>query len=359
MEQSTSENTLKQVLAALEYEKAQLQEQLETELEDSERQEIETRVGEICADLEIQKIGLFQPPSQVETEVRRSEREKHPTEKMLEFKRTEITKKERKFMSRYVNFKAEVQLTRSKLKEECSKTELSEMFKSVEKCESELKQEYESLRALTMPSQDIRRKMDSCTSVTTEITLLLKSRYADVDIKEFDSSAVKESLLQLLQREDAKSIYGSTVSRAGLSSQQSHSQEGSHVTAKKADAAARLASKRAEINREMEISAQRKEVLAQQEKLKLLEEQRDLEVIEAEYNVYAEEESKLNAEIRDIEVKSTLFVKLAIFPKIVVRESLVTFAGEAIPLRFMRNALKEKGLKHHHKRTVLPLFHAV
>lgn len=78
------------------------------------------------------------------------------------------------------------------------------------------------------------------------------------------------------------------------------------MSAKKAEAAARLASKRAEINREMEISAQRKEILAQQEKLKWLEDQRDLEAIEAEYNVYAEEESKLNTEIRDTEEKKIL-----------------------------------------------------
>lgn len=67
-----------------------------------------------------------------------------------------------------------------------------------------------------------------------------------------------------------------------------------------------MASKRAEMNREMEISAQRREVLAQQERLKMLEDQRDLEVMEAEYNVYAAEELKLNAEIRNGEVKSTL-----------------------------------------------------
>lgn len=56
----------------------------------------------------------------------------------------------------------------------------------------------------------------------------------------------------------------------------------------------------------MEISAQRREVLPQQERLKMLEDQRDLEAMESEYNVYAEDELKLNAEIRNGEVKSTL-----------------------------------------------------
>lgn len=91
------------------------------------------------------------------------------------------------------------------------------------------------------------------------------------------------------------------MSRARQSSHQ-----GSHVLAKKADAAARLASKRAEINREQEIAAQRKEVLAQQERLKMLESQKDLEAIEAEYSVYAEEESKLNVETGDTRKKDPL-----------------------------------------------------
>lgn len=221
-----------------------------------------------------------------DAEVRRTDRQRQLTEKIREFKQTEITSKERKFMSTYLNFKAENQLTRSKLKEECSKAELAEMIKSVEKCELDLHQDYVALRALTTPSQDMRRKMDSCTSVSAEMMILVKRRYGDVD-KEFDAGAVKESLLQLLQREGAESIYGSTVSRAGRNSQHSHSQQGSHVPARKAEATARLASKQAEINREIEISARRKEILAQQEQLKMLENQRDLEVIQAEYNVYA------------------------------------------------------------------------
>lgn len=58
------------------------------------------------------------------------------------------------------------------------------------------------------------------------------------------SLVVKESLHQLLQTEDARQIYGSTVSKAGRSSL-----HGSHISAKRAEAAAHLASKRAEINK--------------------------------------------------------------------------------------------------------------
>ncbi|KAL7877209.1 hypothetical protein SRHO_G00038520 [Serrasalmus rhombeus] len=165
------------------------------------------------------------------------------------------------------------------------------MMTTLEEYESHLKKEYESLRALTTPSQDIRRRMDSCTSVTKDVVALLKMRCLG---KKYDAAAVKESLCKLLQRDDARSIYGSTVSRAEVDSV-----AGSQVSIKKAEAAARLASKRAEINRESEIAAQRKEVLAQQEKLKMLEHQRDLEAMQAEYDVYAEEETKMSAEVRE------------------------------------------------------------
>ncbi|XP_048846374.1 uncharacterized protein LOC125717469 [Brienomyrus brachyistius] len=292
---------LESVVQALEDERAELEEKLETEFETSERQKIEERIGEIHADIEIQRVGILKSSSQNEQEVRRSEREKRPTEKMLELRKADIIKRERRFMFIYVNFKAEAQLIRTKLKQECSKVELSDMIVPIENYESRLKQEYERLRALTTPSQDIRRRMDSCTSATTELIALLKGRHAEVGTKEFDAEAAKAALFHLLQREDARSIYGSTVSRAGVSSQQ-----GSQVSVKKAEAAARLASKRAEINREKEISAQRMEILAQQERLKRLEDQRDLEVMEAEYKVYAEEELRLNSDLGDTGIISTL-----------------------------------------------------
>lgn len=305
MAEPSASNTrvLEQVIKALEDEKALLLEKLDAESEDLVKQEIEDRIAEIYADLEIHRVGLQEPPSQAEKEVRRSVRVRRPTEKMLELNKEVVAKSGRSFMYTYMNFKAEVQLIRSKLKKECSKIELGEMIIALEKFGRNLQQEYESLRAMTVPLQDIRRKMDNCTSVTSDIILLLKTRYAEVGTKEFDPVAVKQSLLQLLKREDARSIYGTTVSRAG---QSSHQSTGSHVSAKKADAAARLAAKRAEINREKEIIAQKREVQAQQEKLKMLEDQRDLEAMEAEFNVYAEEEAKLNAEIGDPVAQITL-----------------------------------------------------
>lgn len=79
------------------------------------------------------------------------------------------------------------------------------------------------------------------------------------------------------------------------------SQRRSLVSANRAEAAVHIASKQAEINREMESSTQRQDIAAQQQKLKMLERQRYLEAIEAEHSVYA----KVNAEIRGSEIQAT------------------------------------------------------
>ncbi len=150
MDQNRSDSILDQVVQALEDEKAQLEGKLEAEIDASERQKYESRLAEINADLEVNKARLQESSLQVEQEVRRSERERRPTEKMLELRRDEIAKKERKFMFTYLNFKAEVQFIRSKLKEECSKTLLNDMMVTAEKREAELKQIYENIRALNV-----------------------------------------------------------------------------------------------------------------------------------------------------------------------------------------------------------------
>ena len=49
---------LEVIIEALKLEKAQLEERLNSELEDSEKEQVEARIGEICADLEIHKIGI-------------------------------------------------------------------------------------------------------------------------------------------------------------------------------------------------------------------------------------------------------------------------------------------------------------
>ena len=142
-------------------EKAQLEKQLETETDDSEMDRIKDRIEEIAGYFKQPVTNVTEPSPEADT-LRRSERERRPTQKMQALKDNDIQKRERKFWSTYNNFKTEVQFVRSKLKYECSKTNLEGFVLSVQECESDLKRDYESLRAVTTPAQDIRRKMDTC-----------------------------------------------------------------------------------------------------------------------------------------------------------------------------------------------------
>lgn len=94
MDQNRSDScVLDQVIQALEEEKAQLEGKLETEIDASDRERYEERLAEINVDLEVNKMKFQETSSRVEQEVRRSERERRQTEKMLEFRRDELAKK--------------------------------------------------------------------------------------------------------------------------------------------------------------------------------------------------------------------------------------------------------------------------
>ena len=125
---------------------------------------------------------------------------------------------------------------------------------------------------------------------TSDVIIVLEEWQKESN-QSFNSVAIKKSLSKLLLRENARSIYGSIVSNCGSSCQESQ------ISTKKADAAAHLAAKQAEIHREDKLSKLR-------EKLKKLKNQRDLVVIEAEYIVYAKAEG--NDVLEGAEVGNTL-----------------------------------------------------
>ena len=75
---------------------------------------------------------------------------------MLDFKRKETMKRERRLIRTYMNLKSEVNFTRIKLKSECSKAEQEEMIEILEQSKTHVEQAYESLQTVTTPLQDIR-----------------------------------------------------------------------------------------------------------------------------------------------------------------------------------------------------------
>lgn len=82
MELGTSNiGLLEEVILMLHDEKVQLENRLETEIVNAERQKIEERIAEIDADIETHKAVLPESAAQDGQVVRRSERVKKPTEK--------------------------------------------------------------------------------------------------------------------------------------------------------------------------------------------------------------------------------------------------------------------------------------
>ena len=218
-------------------------------------------------------------------ETRKSVRDKRLTSKMQELKEQELAQRERKFKSAYEKWKTHVRDVRSRLKHKCSEAELYDMMDTVEKQESVLKEIYDNMRCQAPPNQEIRRNVDTCVAVTAELLKLMKVRSVEDEL-DFDPEAEKARLRLLLDNEYAKSIYGSTASRAtGVSRHSKALSESASISVKRAEIAAQLAAKKAEAEIEAEIEVQRQH-------LKKLEHRRDIEVMEAQLKVYTEEESR-------------------------------------------------------------------
>lgn len=114
---------------------------------------------------------------------------------------------------------------------------------------------YVEIRNHTMPSTEIRCRVDTYEAVTADIIKIIHESITDI-IGDFDAEQVKGQLCQLLCRDYARSIYGSTASMSCKTNVLSI-QPFSDMAAKCTDAAAELVSKEAEY-----------EVLQEEEKLK-------------------------------------------------------------------------------------------
>ncbi|XP_030594029.1 uncharacterized protein LOC115786126 [Archocentrus centrarchus] len=243
--------------------------------------------GKQCteADVRPKETVKYAVTDQAKTEIRKSSRERHFTPKMQELKEQELVQKERKFQSVYDKWKIKVRDIRTRFKEECPEKDLYSMMDDVELFDSELKELYDDIRKQTAPNQEIRRKVDACSAVTLDLMRLMRIRLTE-DASEFDAVAEKARLRMLLDNEYARSIYGSTTSRVTARSPHSdHFSESTSISHKRAETAAQLAAKKAEIEMEDAIEAHRQQ-------LKRLENQRDIEVMQAKLKVYTEEEIK-------------------------------------------------------------------
>ncbi|XP_070406798.1 uncharacterized protein [Nothobranchius furzeri] len=196
---------------------------------------------------------------------RRSERVKVQTEKMIIYLREEMIKREKRMLVLYEQWKAQARETREKLKEDITVKEMSELADIIEERRDDILKLYSENRTQMAPSSDVRRKIDACEAVTKEIIGIILERISGVD-GDFDADREKARLRELLEHDYAISIYGSTAA-----SNRSQRSSASHLTAKRAEAAAELAAK--EVEYEVALEEQR-----QQEKIRALEEEHKKQV---------------------------------------------------------------------------------
>lgn len=70
---------------------------------------------------------------------------------------------------------------------------------------------YVEIRDHLTPSSETRRRIDACEAVTKDIVKIAYERIVGID-GDFDGERVKQRLCELLKRDNARSVYGSTVS---------------------------------------------------------------------------------------------------------------------------------------------------
>lgn len=246
----------------------------------NERQEIKETIKQNeqnLADLQCKVNSIQDLP-------RRSERTRTTTEKMLTYQKEETSKKEKKLMSAYEQWKIQARQTREKLKSDVAEADLSSMIDALEKRKDDIMRLYAEIRSYEAPSADIRRRIDACEAVTRDIIKIIYERITGVD-GDFDAERERGHLRELLKHDYACSIYGSSAAGSSVS----HHSSSSYLASKRADAAAELAAKEAEYKAAQEERKQkeRMKALEEQHKREMESQRSELERIQAEKELEA------------------------------------------------------------------------
>lgn len=151
-----------------------------------------------------------QPHRYGEEDLRRSTRPKILTHKMLDLLKEEAKKKERKLVSMYERWKIQARESRKQLKMDLSESELSSLVETLEKEREAIMSIYFQIRDHITVSTELRRRVDACDAVTTDIRKIAYERLTGID-GDFDAEQAQRPLKELLKRSCAHSIYGSTV----------------------------------------------------------------------------------------------------------------------------------------------------
>ncbi|KAI4874764.1 hypothetical protein NFI96_023546 [Prochilodus magdalenae] len=113
--------------------------------------------------------------------LRRSDRSRVLTEKMLAYQRDEQSKKERRLVNLYEQWKAQARKARQELKSDLSEKHLSALIDSLEERKNDIMKVYNELRVHSTPAAELRRKVDACEAVTNDITKVVFERLTGVN----------------------------------------------------------------------------------------------------------------------------------------------------------------------------------
>ena len=102
-------------------------------------------------------------------QIRSSSRERMLTQKGQELQNQEAKKKEKIFCKAYETWKSTVKGIRAKLKTLCSPEDLEEMQRDVKNKHDRVCQHYELIKGNRIISPDVVKKMDACSTLSSEI----------------------------------------------------------------------------------------------------------------------------------------------------------------------------------------------
>lgn len=149
----------------------ELKDALQNKSESSERhmkEQIETK-GQTVKDHQSQ----LQEFVEEHQRLRRSERQRTLTEKMLVYQREEAKKREKRFTND--QWKIQAHKVREQLKSDITESELGSLIDMLEKGREEVMSIYVEIRNQTVPSTEVRRRVDVCEAVTADIIKILHS----------------------------------------------------------------------------------------------------------------------------------------------------------------------------------------
>lgn len=142
---------------------------------------------------------------------------------------------------------------------------------------------YSEIRQRSTPSTDIRRKIDACDAVISDLMKIINERLSGIE-EVFEGEREKVKLRKLHANDYAHSIYGTASQSAS-----SHLSETTVMAAKRAEAAAELAAKEAQYKLMEEERKQKEKIRLMESELERLQAERDIKVARARLECYERE----------------------------------------------------------------------